>query len=195
MSADPDASAVRAVLAGDVQAFEGIVARWQTPLVSLAWRFTRDRDRAEDLAQLAFLRAFRSLDRWRGEAPLGSWLVALAANVYRSELRRSPPREVALTSEPPAGEDAPAEDPRAARVRRAVAALPAAYRDVLVLYYFQGRDVRATAAALDLAEGTVKARLARGRALVAAGLRPRRPDHPLTPLPGISSGALAETAP
>jgi len=61
VSADEDAADVARVLAGDVSAFEAIVRRWQGPLVNLAYRFCRDRSRAEDMAQEAFLRALRSL--------------------------------------------------------------------------------------------------------------------------------------
>ena len=68
MSAEEDAAGVNRVLGGDVSAFEPIVRRWQAPLVNLAYRFCHDRGRAEDLAQEAFLRAYRNLARWRREA-------------------------------------------------------------------------------------------------------------------------------
>src|SRR5512136_1607373 len=90
MSAADDQAAVERVLAGDVSAFEGLVRRWQGPLVNLAYRFCRDRSRAEDMAQEAFLRAFRALATWRRDAAFSTWLFALAVNVYRSELRRIP---------------------------------------------------------------------------------------------------------
>jgi RNA polymerase sigma-70 factor (ECF subfamily) len=66
--ADGDRADVDRVLAGDASAFEGIVRRWQGPLVNLAYRFCGDRGRAEDMAQEAFLRAFRGLAGWRREA-------------------------------------------------------------------------------------------------------------------------------
>jgi RNA polymerase sigma factor (sigma-70 family) len=78
------------VLAGDTAAFENIVRRWQGPLVNLAYRFCRDRGRAEDMAQEAFLRAFRGLASWRRDAAFSTWLFALATNLYRTELRRIP---------------------------------------------------------------------------------------------------------
>ena len=90
MSASDDQSDVEKVLAGEAAAFEGIVRRWQGPLVNLAYRFTRDRARAEELAQEAFLRAYRSLRGWRREAAFSTWLFTLATNLYRSELRRVP---------------------------------------------------------------------------------------------------------
>ena len=96
MSAAEDQAAVEKVLAGDTSAFEGLVRRWQKPLVNLAYRFCRDFSRAEEMAQEAFLRAYRSLDRWRREAAFSTWLFALATNLYCSELRRIPMRTVPL---------------------------------------------------------------------------------------------------
>ena len=60
MSASEDQADVERVLAGDVSAFEGIVRRWQSPLVNLAFRFFQDRGRAEEMAQEAFQRAYLS---------------------------------------------------------------------------------------------------------------------------------------
>ena len=78
---DEDAADARRTLAGDGTAFAGIVQRWQGRLVNLAWRFCRDRAMAEDMAQEAFVRAFRSLHTFRGEAAFGTWLHRLAVNV------------------------------------------------------------------------------------------------------------------
>ena len=88
---DADAAAVARVLQGDAAAFAGIVERWQGPLVNLAYRFVRDRGRAEEMAQEAFLRAYRGLATWRGDAAFSTWLFAVAANLYRAEIRRIPP--------------------------------------------------------------------------------------------------------
>ena len=164
-----DQEAVRRVLAGDVEAFDAIVRRWQGPLVSLAYRYCRDRGRSEEWAQEAFLRAFRNLESWREEAAFSTWLFAVAANVYRSESRKVRPPEVPLaTDRPMAG---PANlaleletEERDEIVRRAVCALPEKYRDVLVAFYFLEHDVAEVSSTLGLPQGTVKARLHRGRA-------------------------------
>lgn len=91
ISAEEDLADVARVLAGEAQAFEGIVRRWQGPLINMAWRYCRDRSRAEDLAQEAFLRAWRGLPQWRRESSFSTWLFALAANVYRSDSSGFPP--------------------------------------------------------------------------------------------------------
>ncbi len=96
MGASEDEADVERVLAGELGAFEHIVRRWQGPLVNLAFRFCHDRSRAEDMAQDAFLRAWRALSQWRKDAPFSTWLFAVATNLYRSELRRIPPNAVAL---------------------------------------------------------------------------------------------------
>jgi RNA polymerase sigma-70 factor (ECF subfamily) len=176
-SASDDQADVERVLAGNVSAFEGIVRRWQTPLVNLAYRFCHDRGRSEDMAQEAFLRAYRGLAQWRKDAVFSTWLFALATNLYRSELRRIPARTVSLEdiAEPPdtrpadRGQGDAAYD-RDLAVRRAVFALPAKYREALTLFYFHDMDVATASRSLGLPEGTVKARLFRGREILRSKL-------------------------
>jgi len=170
-SAATDAADVARVLAGEVRAFEGIVRRWQGPLINMAWRYCRDRSRAEELAQEAFLRAWRNLASWRGESSFSTWLFALAANVYRNDLKRFPTvnvpmEDVTEPSGPATQHSVLAERSRDESVRRAVLALPHRYREPLVLFYFHEMDVSAAARSLRLPEGTVKARLSRARALL-----------------------------
>ncbi len=169
--ADADLADVGRVLAGDVNAFEGIVRRWQGPLVNMAWRYCRDRGRAEEMAQDALVRAWRGLKQWRREGSFSTWLFALAANVFRSELKRFPAVDVSM-------EDAPEPASRAAQendllmrqsadaVRRAVLALPLRYREPVILFYFHEMDVGAAARTMGMPEGTMKARLARARELL-----------------------------
>ncbi|HUL81509.1 MAG TPA: sigma-70 family RNA polymerase sigma factor [Gammaproteobacteria bacterium] len=171
MTVDDGVAAVDRVLRGDVAAFAEIVERWQDPLVALAYRFCHDRSRAEDMAQEAFVRAFRGLGQWRREAAFSTWLFALATNVYRAELRRKRAPLVSLddVADPADSFDLAGDhedaDHRAA-VRRALHALPGRYRDALVLFYFHEMDVERAAASLGVPEGTVKARLSRGRELL-----------------------------
>jgi RNA polymerase sigma-70 factor (ECF subfamily) len=175
VSAEEDAIDVGRVLAGDVSAFEPIVRRWQKPLVNLAYRFCRDRSRAEDMAQEAFLRAYRSLASWRKEATFSTWLFALATNVYRSETRRLPPLTAPLDEgvaalDRRAGASIADDESRDRVVRNAVLTLPAKYRDVLTLFYFHEMDIARSAASLGVPEGTVKARLSRGRDMLKGKL-------------------------
>lgn len=176
---DPDREDVRRVLAGDASAFEGIVRRWQGPLVNLAYRFCRHPGRAEEMAQDAFLRAFRFLDRWRDDAAFSTWLFTVATNVYRSHIRRMRPEEVPLDPRAqlrgPGNPAAEVEREQVAEtVRRTVAHLPAKYRDVLVLFYFNEMNIAETARHLALPQGTVKARLHRARGLLQRRLAEER---------------------
>jgi RNA polymerase sigma-70 factor (ECF subfamily) len=175
VSASEDQADIEKVLSGDVSAFEGIVRRWQRPLINLAYRFCRDRGRAEEMAQEAFLRVYRKLGLWRKDSVFSSWLFSLATNLYRSELRRIPIRTVPLDeiAEPkdPGLHDQGLEDEERERlVRQAVAALPAKYRDAVIVYYFQGMDISAAASSLGLTEGTLKSRLFRGREILRSKL-------------------------
>ncbi|MGA2001737.1 MAG: sigma-70 family RNA polymerase sigma factor [Terriglobales bacterium] len=175
MSASDDQNAVERVLAGDISAFEDIVHRWQGPLVNLAYRFCRDRGRAEEMAQEAFLRAYRGLKQWRREAAFSTWLFALATNFYRSELRRIPARTVSIDDvhepiDPRASDGGLEAADRDLAVRRAVFALPAKYREALILFYFHEMDVPAAALSLGVPEGTFKAHLFRGREMLRSKL-------------------------
>ena len=166
-----DRADVDRVLAGDVGAFEAIVRRWQGPLINMAWRYCRDRSRAEELAQEAFVRAWRGLAQWRRESSFSTWLFALAANVYRNELKKFPVEHVAIEEvAEPAGpstqHEALQEKDRREVLRRAVLALPVRYREPVVLFYFHEMDVNAAAQTMGMPVGTIKARLARARDLL-----------------------------
>ena len=168
---EADLADVDRVLAGDVNAFEGIVQRWRTPLVNMAWRYCRDRGRAEELAQEALVRAWRGLKLWRREGSFSTWLFALAANVFRSDLKRFPTVNVPMEEIPEPARLAEQESGLASQrmeeaVRRAVLALPLRYREPLVLFYFHEMDVGAASRTLGIPEGTMKARLARARDLL-----------------------------
>ncbi len=195
-STDPDALAVDRVLAGDLQAFSSIVERWQGPLVNLAWRYCRERGRAEEMAQEAFVRAWKGLAHWRRESRFSTWLFSIAANVYRSELKRIPSVHFSLDQAPEAASPFQHEflmdaNAREEAVRRATLALPEKYREPLILFYFQEMDVASAAAILHLPEGTMKARLARGRNMLRQrfpklrSLLDTEPSQP-NPVPAIT---------
>lgn len=161
---------VAAVLAGDVDRFEQIVLRYERPLMHFALRFTSDRRTAEEMAHDALVRCYRSLPSWRRESAFSTWLFSLALNVYRSALRRRQPEGLPIDETvlvDAESEERIADREEAALVRRAVSYLPAKYRDALTTFYFRDADLAETASILGVAEGTVKARLHRGRKLLA----------------------------
>jgi RNA polymerase sigma-70 factor (ECF subfamily) len=176
VSASEDEADVEKVLAGEVSAFESIVRRWQGPLVNLAYRFCRDRSRAEEMAQDAFLRAYRGLGQWRKDAAFSTWLFAVATNLYRSQLRRIPAQTISIEDVARVQVSSPAdgclaEVDRDDAVRKAVLTLPAKYREAVILFYFHDMDIAAAARSLALPEGTVKARLSRGREMLRQKLQ------------------------
>lgn len=143
--------------------------------MNLAFRFCRDRAQAEELAQEAFLKIYRNLGKWRGEAAFSTWLFAIATNVCRSWIRRSSlptvPLEALEIADSRAGAEAEVESrDRHRLVREAVLSLPPRYRDSLILFYFLEMDIRGAAAVLGVAEGTLKAQLHRARKKLAAHL-------------------------
>ncbi|MFC5863562.1 RNA polymerase sigma factor [Acidicapsa dinghuensis] len=163
-----EATLVDRILSGDTQAFSAIVHRWQGPLINLAWRYCRDRARAEEMAQEAFIRAWRGLAQWRREGSFSTWLFSVAANVYRNELKRIAPINIPLDKAPepaqPFLRDAELDGHvRDEAVRRAVLALPQKYREPVILFYFHEMDLSAAAATMGIPEGTMKARLSRAR--------------------------------
>ena len=179
---DDDSAAVERVLASDTAAFSRIVERWQAPLVNLAFRFCRHEGRAEEWAQEAFVRAFRSLHQWRRESAFSTWLFAIALNVFRSERRvpnlETPVDDLRGVAYGPTPEALAIAGQNADLVRRLVDALPPKYREALVLFYFLDRDVTETAARLGVPAGTVKARLHRGRQLLKDRLTHALRRHP-----------------
>ena len=146
----------------------------------------RDRGRAEELAQEAFIKAWRGLGGWRREGSFSTWLFALAANVFRSELKRFPTEnlpldQIAEPSQPAAQHFALAARVSSETVRRAVLALPNRYREPLVLFYFHEMDLSEAAQTMKLPEGTLKARLSRARELMRRrfpGLEEELATHP-----------------
>ncbi|HEV7672140.1 MAG TPA: sigma-70 family RNA polymerase sigma factor [Thermoanaerobaculia bacterium] len=174
--ANADARDVARVLAGDPEAFAGIVRRWQGPLYQLAYRFSGEAGAAEEMAQDAFLKAYRALGHWRGDSAFSTWLFAIATNSCRSWLRRL--RPPSLPIEAADGQImAAAADPAERRererwVRCAVDELPAHYREAVHLFYFHEMDLAAAAASLGVPEGTLKSQLHRARHLLERRLAP-----------------------
>ena len=157
------------MLAGDTGAFAGIVGRWQARIVNLAWRFCRDRAQAEDMAQDAFLKVYRGLSQFRRQSKFSTWLTAIALNTFRTALRERRPPIFDANWAPPMGPSQLAvlrAQERATAIRELVLTLPARYRDPLVLFYFEEMNLGETARILALPEGTLKARLHRGRELL-----------------------------
>jgi len=158
-----DRQLVAATLAGDREAFENLVARHQRVIVRLCARYSGSREDAADLAQEAFLRAYRGLKTFKGRSSFRTWLYRIAVNVC---LNRAVERRVPI--EPLASIDAlpdPGETPasallaseQAALVRRAILRLPPKQRATLVLRVYHDLPHGEIAAILGGSVGAVKA--------------------------------------
>lgn len=177
-----DERAVSRFLSGDVLGFEQIVRHYSGMVFSLAARLVGPMD-AEDVVQETFLRAWHGLERFRGDSSLKTWLYAIALNRARarhgtlSRLRAVFTPGRTREDDPFASlDDAadPANSPeenavlteRRHRLREAMRALPDEFRTAVVLRDLEGLSYEEVAEVLGVPIGTVRSRLARGRALL-----------------------------
>lgn len=167
-----DAALMRAHVAGDAAAFGEIVRRHRDRLWAVAIRTLGDREEAADAVQDALVSAFRSADRFRGDSAVTTWLHRIVVNACLDRVRRRQSRPtVSLDDDNPQaltrGAAPPYDSDTALTVRAALQQLPAEQRVALVLLDMHGYSVAEIAAMLEVAEGTIKSRCARGRARLA----------------------------
>lgn len=167
-----DGELMRSAAAGEHDAFAILVDRYKDGLLDYLTRMSGSRDRAEDLAQEAFLRLYRSADRYRDEGRLQSYLYTIAGNLLRSEERKrrtwqlvrprlAEDREEA--GDEPAGESRVLLGELCNLLGREISRLPMGLRAPLVLYEVEGWSYREIADHLHCREGTIKSRIHRGR--------------------------------
>lgn len=176
---EQDAELARRCLAGDETAYEAVLALYRDRVFALLLRLVRDPRDTEDLAQEAFLKAFRALGSYDPSRPLLSWLFKIAHNTALDFLRARG-EDLAALDDPEGAVGPAAPEPgleagllaaeRAERFERLIAALPPLYREVLQLRHGEDLDYRAIGEVLGLPEGTVKIRLFRARELLRAKL-------------------------
>jgi RNA polymerase sigma-70 factor (ECF subfamily) len=174
---------VAAACAGDADSFGALVERYQQPAFRAAWLLLRDGAAAEDIAQEAFVRAYRELHRFRGDAPFRPWLLRIVHNLALNELRARSRRGglfERVTRMAPRSEDAPDEAivaaDEASTLLRAIGELSPEDRTVLHLRYFLELPEREIADAIGKAPGTVKSRLHRASQRLRAVIETRYPQ-------------------
>lgn len=170
-----DEEIVARVRNGETRLFEELVRRHQDKVYGLAARFVGKSAEAEDIVQEVFLRAYRGLDRFKGEAKLSTWLYRVAYNLCIDWQRSHRRRRRGAASLDQAGEVADdrvdvvrdlVDKEERARVRKAVDALDERYRSVVVLLYYQKHSYEEIAAMMDVPLKTVETRLYRARKLI-----------------------------
>ncbi len=193
-SSDSDALLVERTLAGDQRAFEMLVIKYQKRVERLIGRMVRDVDLVPDIAQETFIRAYRALASFRGEAQFYTWLYRIAVNTAKKQLmalKRDP--VVTMSALKPDDDEetfdahdalnphtADAETPEAVLASKEIAqavhaaldALPTELAQALTLREIEGLSYDEIAQALDCPIGTVRSRIFRAREAISARIKP-----------------------
>ena len=211
-----DVSLVQQSRAGDRDAFAEIVRRYQSLLCSVAFGATGNLATSEEIAQEAFLSAWRSIGSLKDPGKLRAWLCGIVRNMANNRVRKRSSDILSNASgmEPLRFEDDGSTDPVESTIareevdllNRTLSGMPANYREPLVLFYREQQSVSRVAELLDLSPSAVKQRLSRGRemlreevaAVIERGLLKSAPGAAFTmgvlaALPVLSSSAKAAT--
>ena len=188
---DSDALLVERAAAGDHRAYELLVIKYQRRIERLIGRMVRDVDLVPDIAQETFIRAWRALHQFRGDAQFYTWLYRIAVNTAKKslmELKRNPVvtetalhsaddddetsrRENELTSESTPESELAARE-IAAAVNAAMEALPEDLRTAVTLREIEGLSYEEIAEAMNCPIGTVRSRIFRAREAISARVKP-----------------------
>jgi RNA polymerase sigma-70 factor, ECF subfamily len=173
--ASTDEELVARSIRGDADSFNQLILRWERPIYALAYRTIGREEDARDVCQETFLRAFRALPGFRGQAKFSSWLYRIALNLCRDWIRRErrigfvqQPEDVDLTDLAAAAEpsetieDLVSRNDQVRAVERAMALLPEDQRTAIVLKEYHGLTFQEIADLMGCPLSTVKTRLYQG---------------------------------
>jgi RNA polymerase sigma-70 factor (ECF subfamily) len=184
-----EAEMIAAILAGETQVYHKLIRPYERSVYLMALSYMKNEADAEDVAQEAFVKAFRSLASFRAESKFSTWLISITLNEARSRLRRKAlVRMDSLDASP--GEDQavspallrdwreiPSEAVERGEVRlllqEAIACLPDIYREVFLLRDVEEMNINETAEALNISIPSVKVRLHRARMMLQKQLAPQ----------------------
>ncbi len=173
-----DKKLVERVQKGDKGAFDLLVLKYQHKIVNLIMRYVRDPELALDIAQEAFIKAYRALPRFRGDSAFYTWLYRIAVNTAKNHLaaQRRRPMDIELDLQDPEQYDLHAklketDTPEGVvlsnelqeTVERAIAALPEDLRTAIVLRELEGMSYEEIAETMECPVGTVRSRIFRAR--------------------------------
>lgn len=173
-----DKKLVKRVQRGDKGAFDLLVLKYQHKIVNLVMRYVRDPELALDIAQEAFIKAYRALPRFRGDSAFYTWMYRIAVNTAKNHLaaQRRRPMNVELDLQDPDQYDLHAklketDTPEAitlsnelkGTVERAIAALPEDLRTAIILRELEGMSYEEIAQTMECPVGTVRSRIFRAR--------------------------------
>jgi RNA polymerase sigma-70 factor (ECF subfamily) len=188
---DVDKQLVQRTLAGELRAFDLLVLKYQRRVERLVARMVRDADLVQDIAQEAFLNAYRGLAGYRGDAQFYTWLYRIAVNTAKKKLMEAKRDPLVLESASRSADD---EDESSIRepegiapdtpesvlasrqiadaVNDALSMLPEELRQALVLREMEGLSYEEIATAMDCPVGTVRSRIFRAREAISVRIRP-----------------------
>ena len=190
VAADSDLMLVERTVAGDDRAFELLVIKYQRRIQRLIGRMVRDVDLVEDIAQETFIRAYKALHQFRGDAQFYTWLYRIAVNTAKKsllELKRDltvsesffktdDDDETKTSRNEPIADETPesvyAAKEVAAMVNTALAALPEDLRQAVTLREIEGLSYEEISAAMNCPIGTVRSRIFRAREAISAKVKP-----------------------
>jgi RNA polymerase sigma-70 factor (ECF subfamily) len=186
-----DEELVARATAGDLDSFNQLVTRWERPIYALAYRTLGREDEARDVVQEAFLRAYRGLRGFKGEAKFSSWLYRITLNLCRDWIRRerrAPLVQVPEGTDPldladqrvaptESVEDLVARREMSAAVARAMAELPEEQRVAIMLKEYHGLTFQEIADQLNCPLSTVKTRLYQGLSVLRRRLERRQAEE------------------
>jgi RNA polymerase sigma-70 factor (ECF subfamily) len=182
-----DAALVKRVQEGDKQAFNLLVLKYQTKIVNLVMRYVRDPDEANDVAQEAFLKAYRALPRFRGDSAFYTWLYRIAVNTAKNYLvaAKRRPVEYDLDLQDPEQYDMQArlkdidspegvmmKDEVQRTIDEAIGELPEDLRTAIVLRELEGMTYEEIAETMECPVGTVRSRIFRAREAISKRIDP-----------------------
>jgi RNA polymerase sigma-70 factor (ECF subfamily) len=178
-----ESTIIRRCLRGDVEAYGRLVDRYSARIINVALMMVGDRHEAEDIAQDAFIRAFKGLAGFKGRARFSSWLHQIALNLCRDHLKKRaraggtvPMAEETLDGmhdgDPDGKPDTILEAELSETMRHEIAQLPYLYREAFVLRHLQGMDYPEVAAITRATADTVRVRAYRARELLRGRLAP-----------------------
>lgn len=176
---DADAELAAATAAGDADAFERLVRKYERPVLSTIYRYVGDRAAAEDVAQEVFLKVWRRAKSFQGKSSFSTWLYRVVVNEcltfrQRRARTRNVPLDESLVADGPGLEENLDGEKRAAAVRAAVDGLPGRQRMALILAKFEGRSYREIAEIMKVSTSSVESLIFRARQALKEKLVPMR---------------------
>jgi RNA polymerase sigma-70 factor (ECF subfamily) len=192
---DSDQKLVKRTLHGDTRAFEELVETYQNKVYTLAYRYMGNEDDANDMSQEAFIKSFRSLKSYKGDASFGTWIYRITTNVCLDELRHRKRRVVPLSLDEPLatvdGDEVKREIPDSSlaadkiyeqkefsqHIQLLLDEMKSEHKSVIVLRDVMELSYEEIAAVLDCSIGTVKSRISRARNILQKKLVERELLH------------------